>query len=209
MAESDDFFAPRVSIPSISVKYEKPGVEFVGVIVPVEENGRQKGYLTTDQKNQDGTVKTWSDGRPRKQAVMTLQTNLTGWNLTSNEFQNRLKETGSDREDDGIRRVFIKGEGLEKPFRAAVAALGRAPKPGDKIKLKLVERRPKKAPSGEAYELPVFEVALQAGTDETIKQAVATKVKLDAMVQVDDDDPWAVPAQSGGGGGASTDEPPF
>ena len=65
------------------------------------------------QTEPDGTIKTWQDGKPRAQAILTLQTSLA-----------------EDDDDDGQRRLFIKGA-MVGGFRAAMRkAHVKGPRPG-------------------------------------------------------------------------------
>lgn len=73
--------------------------------------GTRRGGRITDQpevKNQTdfetGEVLTWDDGSPRKQLVVTVQT-----------------DQRDDAEDDGLRRFYVKGN-LQKVVRDAVRA---------------------------------------------------------------------------------------
>lgn len=71
--------APSVSFPSV-------GTTAKGVLLDFEKR---------DQTDLEGVVKTFDDGSPRKQLVVTLQTDL---------FDDEIPN------DDGQRRVFIKGQ---------------------------------------------------------------------------------------------------
>lgn len=71
--------APSVKFPSI-------GTTVKGIVLDFEK---------TDQTDLEGVVKTFDDGSPRKQLVVTLQTDA---------FDEEIAN------DDGQRRVFIKGQ---------------------------------------------------------------------------------------------------
>jgi len=64
-------------------------------------------YKVEQATDIDGNLQTWDDGRPRMQAVVTLQT--------------ELRDRAID-DDDGQRRVFVKGrmlQGLQRALRDA------------------------------------------------------------------------------------------
>jgi hypothetical protein len=67
-----------------AVKFEKVGDTVTGVIVDLEK--RQQ----TDYKTKE--LLTWPDGKPRWQLAVTLQTNC------------------NDADDNGLRRVYVKGQ---------------------------------------------------------------------------------------------------
>src|SRR4051794_6202440 len=79
-----------------SAKFERIG-DFVVGTVAEEPEVRQQTDLTT------GTLKVWDDGRPMLQLVVTLQTE---------------QRDGAD--DDGLRRVYVKGKSLTDAVRDAV-----------------------------------------------------------------------------------------
>ncbi|WNM74149.1 hypothetical protein SEA_NERGAL_58 [Mycobacterium Phage Nergal] len=62
----------------------------------------------TQQTNMDGDLLTWPDGSPRMQLVVTVQTD---------------NRDPSIEDDDGKRRLFIKGE-MKKAVQQAVIAAG-------------------------------------------------------------------------------------
>ena len=67
-----------------SAKFESMGDMIAGEITDVS---------VQDQRNMDsGQVMTWDDGLPRKQMVISLQTDLR-----------------EDDDDDGVRKVYVKG----------------------------------------------------------------------------------------------------
>lgn len=92
--------APAVSWPEI-------GTTVVGTVLDV---------VVTDQRDPDGTVRTFDNGDVRRQVVLTLATN-----------------DKVDDDDDGERRLFVKGM-MPKAFReAAKKAKVRAVRPGDVV----------------------------------------------------------------------------
>ncbi|QWK51399.1 hypothetical protein SEA_STINSON_67 [Mycobacterium phage Stinson] len=84
-----------------SGKFGSPG-DTVGGVIAIEPEQRQM----TDYKT--GDLLTWKDGSPRMQLVVTLQTDL------------RDPEV---EDDDGKRRLFVKGE-MRKAVQKAVISAG-------------------------------------------------------------------------------------
>jgi hypothetical protein len=85
---------------SASAKFEAYGDTTEGTIVDPPEVSQQ-----TDPK--DGSLKFWPSGDPRMQLIVTLQTTLK-----------------DDPDDDGKRRIYIKGKSLTEAVREAVRASG-------------------------------------------------------------------------------------
>ncbi len=81
-----------------SAKFEAIGDDVKGVIEATE--------IRSQTDIQTGEVLTWNDGNPRKQIVITLQTT----------------QYDSD-EDDGMRRVYVKGQ-MQGALREAVKKAG-------------------------------------------------------------------------------------
>ncbi|QJD50470.1 hypothetical protein SEA_CHRIS_68 [Mycobacterium phage Chris] len=84
-----------------SAKFKTHGDVVAGVIA-VEPESRQQTDLDTNEPL------TWKDGSPRMQLVVTLQTDLTDPDV---------------EDDDGMRRLFVKGE-MRKAVQKAVIAAG-------------------------------------------------------------------------------------
>lgn len=82
-----------------SAKFEVIGDSITGEVLDTEV--RQQTDLT------DGKLKFWDDGRPQMQLVVTIQTTLR-----------------DDSDDDGQRRVYVKGKSLTEAVREAVKASG-------------------------------------------------------------------------------------
>lgn len=83
-----------------SAKFEMVGDAITGQVYEVPEV-RQQTDLST------GELKTWQDGRPMMQLVVTLKTTLR-----------------EDAEDDGLRRIYVKGKSLTEAVREAVRKSG-------------------------------------------------------------------------------------
>ena len=96
----DDLLGSR----SPAVKFPEIGASVDGVILSMT-----RGI----QRDLDGTVKTWDDGSPRIQAILTLQTKLA-----------------EDETDDGERRLFVKGMMVAAMREAMKAAKVKGPRPG-------------------------------------------------------------------------------
>jgi hypothetical protein len=96
-----------------------------------------------------GELLFWNDGKPRLQLVISLQT-----------------EEQDDEEDDGVRKVYAKGNML-KAIRAAIAKAGaRGIENGGKLAVQYVGDGPKPPRGfppklyGAKYEPPVYSTAL-------------------------------------------------
>ena len=83
-----------------ALKFEKVGTSHTVTICEPEPKESQQ----VDPK--DGTLKTWKDGNPMMQLVIHVQT-----------------DKPEDEDDDGIRRVFVKGQ-MRKAFQAALQEAG-------------------------------------------------------------------------------------
>lgn len=81
-----------------SWKHENKGDSVKGAIVSMEMR-QQTDFMTKKPKF-------WDDGRPRMEAVVTLQT-----------------EEREDDEDDGLRRVYVRGQ-MQKAVTDAIRAAG-------------------------------------------------------------------------------------
>ena len=72
---------------------------------------RVSGFITTmavrEQTDLDGNIRTWDDGKPRMQLVVTL-----------------LTEQHDDDDDDGMRRLYVRGQ-MTKAVQDAVRKAGR------------------------------------------------------------------------------------
>lgn len=95
----DDFLMGGGGVPS--AKFEHPGASITGTIADLAV--RQQ----TDVR--DRTPLTWPNGDPKMQLVVTLNTSL---------------RDPSIEDDDGQRRVYIKGKRLTDATRDAVKAVG-------------------------------------------------------------------------------------
>lgn len=83
-----------------SAKFERVGDAITGTVHDAPEV-RQQTDLST------GQPKFWDDGRPMMQLVVTLATSLR-----------------DDPDDDGLRRIYVKGKSLTDAVREAVRKAG-------------------------------------------------------------------------------------
>jgi hypothetical protein len=81
-----------------ALAFATPGTSHTGTVV-----GDPK---ESQQMSPDGELKTWRDGNPMMQLVVTIDTGKQ-----------------EDEEDDGLRRLFIKGQ-LRKAFQTALSEAG-------------------------------------------------------------------------------------
>lgn len=81
-----------------SAKFPQVGAQVWGPILDFQ--------LTDQTEFGSGKVLTWDDGQPKKQVVVTLQT----------------KDRESD-EDDGVRKVYVKGQ-MQRAVADAIRATG-------------------------------------------------------------------------------------
>jgi hypothetical protein len=102
---ADSMLGP--SVPYIS--FTEPGDQVTGVIVDISD--------PVPQTDPDGSVPLWDDGTPRTQIIITLET-----------------DQAADEDDDGTRRLFVKGGGMVKAFRAEMRrAKVRGPRVGGEL----------------------------------------------------------------------------
>ena len=92
----DEFLAGG-GVPS--AKFPDPGTTVKGVV---------EAAVVTDQTDLDGNVRTWSDGNPRKQVVITLATDERDPEIA---------------DDDGRRKLYVKGQ-MTVALREALKSAG-------------------------------------------------------------------------------------
>ncbi len=185
-----DFFEGGAGAPGLSWKGARKGSKVTGLIMPVEEEGAEKAYRTTKQTDIDsGKVLTYSDGTERTQAEITLLTTLTGWEFTSAEYQDKQ---GPDDEDDGVRRLFVRGPSLPKAFKAALKSAGvKKPEIGGTVTVTFVKDEPIE---GSKFRKNLFAVEYAKPTAENVAKAKAAAEARDGASDA---------------GGSGDDEPPF
>lgn len=109
---SPDQFLMGGGVPS--AKFERINDSVVGTIT--DQEVRQQTDLDTNKPL------FWDDGRPRMQLVVTLQTDLR-----------------DDGDDDGLRRLYVKGKSLTDAVREAVRLAGaRGLETGGRLKVAYV-----------------------------------------------------------------------
>jgi hypothetical protein len=102
-SEADELLGSAV--PAFS--FAEKGAKLDGIVV---------GSKVAPQLDMQGATRTFDNGDIRKQLILTVQTSLA-----------------EDDDDDGQRRLFVKGS-MVKQFRAAMARAGvRGPRPGGEI----------------------------------------------------------------------------
>lgn len=193
--ELQDFFGGEGGgAPAITFAEKPKGTKVTGVIMPVDPFSPEKGYRTTPQRNTKGEVLYWplkpgeTVKRPRPQAEITLQTEYRDREFMSENAVKRAEER--EQEDDGLRRLMVKGETMTKGLREALRANGRRePEPGATITVTLKDRE-SNAHGGKTN---IFEVEYARPTDATREMVKAYIAKA-----------METPA-----GGGDDDEPPF
>lgn len=104
--EADALLGP--SIPAAS--FPEIGTTVEGTVLDVG---------TQTQRDPDGNVQTWPDGSVRRQVVLTIQTDQKGV---------------LSADDDGRRRLFVKGSTMPRAFREALGKAGvHGPRPGGHV----------------------------------------------------------------------------
>ncbi len=185
------FFDDTAGLPGLSWDGMPRGTTITGVVVP---DGDGKAYVESHQTDIDtGEVLTFKDGSPRPQAVLTLATDLTGWQHVSDKFADKVKDD-PDAEDVGLRKIYVRGKALPKLFKGALKAVkAKDIVAGMTVSVRFVGKKP--IPDSQFKE-NVFEVSI----------ALPTPASLEKMAQHAD-----------GGGSFSTssgddgddDAPPF
>jgi hypothetical protein len=188
----DDLFAPKSAGPA-SATLSGIGDTVQGLIYKMER---------LEEKDEDGNVKMSQYGRPKPLFLVYLITSL---------------RDPQNPEDDGSRRVWLKGNGLWtlKEFLKE-NSLG-SPKVGGKLKV-TVEALKKDPAFPMRKPMKIHSVLYAPPTSETETQAYAwAKKKEDERNSGGDDDFFGTPAQAKpttlnsmrNSGGFDSDEPPF
>jgi len=192
-----DFFDSGPQVPSVSWKTARRGESITGVLVKPHETRQQTSM-------EDNTPLFWPDGKPRTQAVLTLQTTHNKNEWTSENFQTRA-ESDPDFKDDGVRALFVSGGSMPKALKAAMrAARAQKPEVGATITVTLKART---QVAGKTYSTNEFDVTYQGPTEAS--RAVVKKYEEENAPVGDsssDESPWGNPS---GGSTQQNDEPPF
>lgn len=198
--------APGISWPAVGKN------NFVeGLIVPTQVGDSQRPYRVTQQtKYPSGeplffVEKDGSQGKPRTQLVLILQTELRDWAGTSDNFQEKIDEArqnGEDvPEDVGLRRITFKsGKALNEFKDVLRAARVQNFEIGGTVKARWTGKE--KAKPGSDAQPYIFEYGYTKATEDSVK--VARRVFDEHLAKPQDDDPMA-----GGSGADGGDEPPF
>lgn len=194
--EVQDFFGEGGGgAPAITFAEQKKGTKVTGIIVPADPFSPDVSYKTTAQRNTKGEIVYWplkpgeTKKRPRPQAEITLLTEYREREFMSENAVKRATER--EQEDDGLRRLMVKGETMTKGLREALRSVGRnKPEVGATITVTLTNRES----NVHGGKTNIFEVEYAAPTDAT-RAAVAEYIKR-AM---------ETPAGTSG----EDDEPPF
>lgn len=134
-----------------AAKFAEVGVTVKGTVVSAE--------LTQQTDPADGSAKTWQDGSPRQQVVVTLTTD---------------ERDAAIDDDNGTRRVFVKGAMLKALKEALKAAGSKTIEPGAQLAVKYIGDGEKTNPAYSApklyaaqYKAPVA-AAGAVGVDELL-----------------------------------------
>lgn len=110
MSEADLFLSGGAP----SQKFPEVGARWGGTILSWEMT--QQSDLTT------GELKFWEDGKPKMQLVLTMQGEPTGFTW---EWNGRSFDKKELHDDDGVRRLFVKGNMQQALGKAMRDARGR------------------------------------------------------------------------------------
>lgn len=139
VAGRDGFSDVEPGVPPISWEGVKLGTKFNYELL---EHADGKAYFHEPQREMgSGKIKYFEGSKnARMQYVITIQTDLADNALTSQNYQDRAAEEGL--EDDGKRRLYIKGKENTESFLEAVKAVAKAPEIGGRGTVTLVKRKP-------------------------------------------------------------------
>lgn len=155
--DQHDAFAEGGGAPVPSWKTLGVGGHQGGVILPQihPKSGLLVAYLTTQQTSmpEDGLPSqplTYDNGDPRLQAEYLVATDIRDFSDCARRF--KMRATENDQEDDGLRRVIVKGrtgsKSMKKNGRTTFGGQGR-PEYGAYLDYALVDQVPNKSKPGE------------------------------------------------------------
>ena len=221
---TDQFLDPyegRIGVPTVSWKYARVKDGIQGIILPQKNGDSEVAYRLAQQSNIQGDLLWWNrpDGTkyPRVQQDFLLGDlrNANGQpigdrDFISNKALERFESAAGTGETSAIelikqvnefrlRRQIVKGESLEKGFKAAVASVSQqtgSPRPVIGITVKITLEKLEANDHG--GETKIYLVTFTAPTDET-RQFVERYRAATANAS----DPYA----GGGSGGSLTHEP--
>jgi hypothetical protein len=135
----DDAFEPKkLGNPSISWEGVKVGTEFEFELLEIQPG---KAHLTTPvMKFGTREIDRFKNGNPKKQIEVVVKTNLKDYALTSLDYQEKAELEG--REDDGVRRLFLKHPNMQEFVETVQASGAKVPEVGAKGTVKLAKRKP-------------------------------------------------------------------
>lgn len=168
--EVDDFFSGGGF--SASIRFRDVGDEVVGVLAkPVKISN------VIDLVSKMPQV--YPDGNPKKQAVITLQTEWRNW-----EGVNREK-VPQGLEDDGIRTVWAKGNmGFQLKKALREAGVKGAPPVGSMLRFRFDSTKD----TGQIQPMKQYLVQYKAPTAESLAKVQTVESSFDS-------DPWGSPAE--------------
>ncbi len=155
-----------VKIPAVFDKYTRPGASAGG---PLTEKPTVRAVTAMGS----GEVRTFADGSPMEQYVLTVQTD---------------DRDATNPDDDGRRRIYVKGHN-KKRFKAAVKAAGlKTLSAGDTVRVKYVREEPI---PGSSFTTKIHEYEISGGPNavrlsDAAKAAAATPAPL---AKREDDEP--------------------
>jgi hypothetical protein len=158
------FFDESGGAPAISFDGAAPGTTITGILAKPHEEGQQTDADTGELL--------WFDAeqtQPKPQAILTLQTEYRAFEYCSEAYRSRALKDG--QEDDGLRRLFIKGSlktpSLNRAFRDAMreAKHRGEPEVGALISMTFVKKTPI---DGSKFKRNDFRATYAAPTPETL-----------------------------------------
>lgn len=150
--------------PTVSWSRAKVGQSFNYILLPAPDGAKGPAHDRVEQTDLSGEVKRYKNGDAKFQYELTLATDLTDYDLLSDNAIDRKKQYGEA--DDGARVLIIKWPN-EQDFIAAVRATGSAPEVGAYGTVTLTERR--KNQGGQPS--PIFQVTYNQATEQTLAKA--------------------------------------
>jgi hypothetical protein len=197
--------APGFSLPEVG-----KNTWLEGLIVPQDVSGSQRPYRVTQQtkfpsgeplffRSDDG-----SQGNPRTQLVIVLQTELRDWAGTSDSFRERVQEAESNGEevptDVGLRRLTLKSGKPLNEFKDVLRKSGvQNFEIGGTVRARWTGKE--KAKPGSDAQPYIMQYEYAKATEDSVK--VARRIFDEHLAKPQDGDPMS------GGSGAGGDEPPF
>lgn len=156
--EIDDAFEPRkLGNPSVSWEGVKVGTEFTYTLLEIEPG---KAHKTTPVlKFGTNEIDRFPNGTAKKQIEILVQTNLKDYALTSLNYQEKAEAEG--REDDGVRRLFLKHPNMQEFVSTVQESGSQKPEIGATGTVKLAKRKPN--PGGKPSTILAFTYAAPTG----------------------------------------------